>query len=571
LAGQGNALASRVYVGFVEAVADKGGVLPPPQSVAGVQIARMVYESESCVAVVNRLLPEGNAGLDPRVTASLPSLPSASPSDGVWDYGLPCGRISLTVPANDPDAAAWAKARIAAISAMVEEMRASGTLDAAATAAVQGPPTEWPSGVPAYLDALGRRYDAASLKAAGAFLASRDRARRSKLVEHARAEGWLAAGEMWTTMRDLSQAVAAEANRLPDRQGVRLVELGRRNGLADLSEAAKAAYGRVQAELAADVQRQDAAKVMADDLASQGDANANTFQRLVAPLTRPLAAWALADDEPDAWGATINLGHTILAAVETTVIGGAGVAALAGNGVASLAGGATVFQWLASPVLWLIAILTVVGAVLAYVVPVLPFIYLFYHAVSWIVAVLECLIAVPIWLLLWVRFDGAELVDNPQKMGVIYLFNLLLRPVLGVLGLIGAYYVLPLALTYLRKHFGTAFLAQQGGHVVGIVGVTVGLLLLAFLTHKASVRILELVANMADRIGRWFGSPPERMGDAEATTQVVGASIQAGQRLEHAGPRLPKAGGDGGGGDGEGGSVAGGRGGATGSIQRVGE
>ncbi|GAA0570809.1 DotA/TraY family protein [Caenispirillum bisanense] len=250
LAKAGNGLASTVWVTFVEAVAQDGGTLPPPQSIAGAKVARMVWESETCVAVIDKLLPQGNTGLDPRVAATFPALPPASPGDGeaVWDYGL-CGRVSLASPGDNPDTAAWAKARAAAISSMVTEMRASGTLDAVAASAVQVPSLPWPTGIAAYLDALGQRYDKAAQQAASTYIASRDRDRRSKIVDHARAQGWLSAGELWTTLRDLSQAVANEANRLPDRQPVRLQELGRRNGLGDLVAAAKEAYGRVRASL----------------------------------------------------------------------------------------------------------------------------------------------------------------------------------------------------------------------------------------------------------------------------------------------------------------------------------
>lgn len=579
LARMGNGLASTVWLTFVAAVAQDGGTLPPPQSIAGGQIARMVWESETCVAVVNKLLPQGNDGMAATTAATLPTLPSASPGDGdaVWDYGGACGRISLPVPTDDPDGAAWAKVRAASISSMIAEMRVSGTLAQVAVAAVQGAldgtAAQWPTGMAAYLDALGKRYDTAALKASSTYIASRDRERRSKLVDNARAQGWLSAGEMWTTLRDLSQAVAAESNRLPDRQPVRLQELGRQNGLGDLVAAAKAAYGKVQGELAAQVQSEAESRITADDLASQGDANADMLQRLLAPLTRPLAAWALSSDPTsDPVGGLISLGHNILAGVESSVVAGAGVAALTGNGVAALAGGSSVFSWLAQPVMWAVAVLLVCGAVLAYILPILQFIFLFWHAVAWYVSVLESLIAVPIWALMWVRLDGAELADNPQKQGILQLFNAFLRPSLGVLALIGSYYIIPPTISFLRTHFGTAFLGNQGGHVVGVVGIVVGILLLTYLSYKATVRILELVAGMADRIGRWYGVPPEKLGEGEATTQVLAASMQAGQRLEHAGPRLPKSGGgDGGGGDGAGGgSVAGGRGGG-GSIQRAGD
>jgi hypothetical protein len=131
--------------------------------------------------------------------------------------------------------------------------------------------------------------------------------------------------------------------------------------------------------------------------------------------------------------------------------------------------------------------------------------------------------------------DGQELVDTVQRQGLMIIFNLLLRPVLGILALCGAYYLVPTALNTLNSLWGTAFAGQQGGYASGPVGILVGIALLTFLEWHIVIRSFGLIVSLPDRIANWFGAPMTGFGEVEAghamAAGAVALAVNSGSKL----------------------------------------
>lgn len=551
LARYGSALASSVWSQFVTEIVDKGGMVPTPQTMTGGRVVRWAYESEVCHALASQTVLPGNPGYKPG-TDPLPDAPPVGGNDTgggkSWGYGSACGGLAL--PGGETaDERTFAAARAAAVAAVISEIRASGTPAAVAKAAVMAVGQgggDWPQGgVTAWLDQLAARYDREVTTAASAFVAARDRENRGKLAAAARAEGWVTAAKYWRTMADLSAVVAREAERLPDRRAVDLAAFDSTTHGAMISDGMRATYGAALAQLEAEAKSAAAPSVTADDLTQSGDSD-SLFARLMAPLTRPIAAWALSVDDSknpnlDPVGAMISLGHAAVGGAQAAIAGGVVVAAGTGNVVAGALGGEAAFSWVASFAKAAIYAVMIAGGVLAFGLPILPFVWVMWHAAAWIIAVVEAMIAVPIALLLWCRFDGAELVDGPQRAGISLLFALFLRPVIGILSLAATYFTIPMVVSTMRKEFGVTYLGNQGGHVIGVVGTVVGLGLLTYLTFKLTMFLLEQVAKSGDRIGRWFGAHPDHLDGSSGTTAVVAAIHSGGRSMGGGagGPRPP--------------------------------
>ncbi|MGE4340036.1 MAG: DotA/TraY family protein [Pigmentiphaga sp.] len=558
----GSGLASSMWARFVEEVTEKGGMVPTPRTLTGGRVVRWAYESEVCHAIAGQTVLPGNPGYRPGMDP-LPDPPPAAGKESAgatgWDYGAACGALSLP-GGTTADEKTFATARAAAVANVVAEIRASGTPAAVAKAAVMAEGQgggDWPTGVTAWLDQLASRYDSQVTAAAGAFVTSRDRENRGKLAAASKAEGWVTAGKFSRVLNDLSAVSARESERLPDRRPVDLSAFDSTTHGTTIADGMRDSYGAAIRQLEAEAKAAAAPSVTADDLTQAGDSD-SFFARLMAPLTRPIAEWALSVDDSkdpniDPIGALMSLGHVAVGASQAAIAAGVVVAAASGNIIAGAAGGEAAFVWAASFAKLAIYGALGAGLLLAYVLPMMPFIWIFWHAAAWVVALVEALIAMPIALLMWIRMDGAELVDGPQKAMVSLLFALFLRPVIGILSLCATYYTLPHVVGTMRREFGVSFLGNQGGHVVGVFGLIVGLLLLAYLTFKLTVTLLEMVSKSGDRIARWFGAPPDHMGEGGGTA-VIGTISQSTRSLGHAAPGPKRPGGDGDG-DGESGGV----------------
>ena len=89
-----------------------------------------------------------------------------------------------------------------------------------------------------------------------------------------------------------------------------------------------------------------------------------------------------------------------------------------------------------------IGILLVAGAVLAYVLPAMPFIRFLFGILGWLLAVIEALLAVTVFCAAHVtRGEGDRLMIEGTRQGWLLLPALILRPVLMLFGLVLGYYL----------------------------------------------------------------------------------------------------------------------------------
>lgn len=79
-----------------------------------------------------------------------------------------------------------------------------------------------------------------------------------------------------------------------------------------------------------------------------------------------------------------------------------------------------------------------VGFVLYYVVPFLPFMYFFFALGSWVKTIFEAMVGAPLWALAHLRIDGDGLPGESAMDGYFMIFEIFVRPILTVFGLIGS-------------------------------------------------------------------------------------------------------------------------------------
>lgn len=78
------------------------------------------------------------------------------------------------------------------------------------------------------------------------------------------------------------------------------------------------------------------------------------------------------------------------------------------------------------------------GLTLFYVLPFLPFVYFFFTVGTWIKTIFEAMVGVPLWALAHLRLDGNGLPGEAAQNGYFLIFEIFLRPILAVFGLIAA-------------------------------------------------------------------------------------------------------------------------------------
>lgn len=219
------------------------------------------------------------------------------------------------------------------------------------------------------------------------------------------------------------------------------------------------------------------------------------------------------------------------------------LSAFAGNGVGKALGEAF------SGALYSIATMTLTaGFILYYVLPFLPFVYFFFAVGNWVKGIFEAMVGVPLWALAHIRIDGDGLPGSAAINGYFLIFEIFIRPILILFGLLAAISIFaamaavfnaifPVAVTNLggldyAKSSEADFLEFARGPVDQLF-YTVMYAVVMYIMALSSFKLIDLIPN---QILRWMGSNvsafSEMAGDpAQNLTQyaaIGGSQITSG-------------------------------------------
>ena len=154
----------------------------------------------------------------------------------------------------------------------------------------------------------------------------------------------------------------------------------------------------------------------------------------------------------------------------------------------------------------LLGLLILAGAVLAYVLPALPFIRFLFGILGWILNVAVAVLAVTVFAAAHVtREDGGRLITNATRQGWLFLPALVLRPALMLLGLILGYFVFLAAIGL----FNQVWLPQMrdagasgGLGPVGFLAMLALYVIVAYGLINASFKLIDLLPVRRPRLDR---------------------------------------------------------------------
>ena len=223
----------------------------------------------------------------------------------------------------------------------------------------------------------------------------------------------------------------------------------------------------------------------------------------------------------------------MLSVGSTVATGGSTSPALIANGIATLSSAA--FKAISTPLTIVAGAIIMAGAVHSYVIPMLPYILTLFFISGMLILAVESLVAAPLWAFFHIRLDGQEFIDQVQKPGYMIAFNLLLRPVLMIFGLILSLLTFGAMSWFVNQTFMPVANGLAASTTIGPIGAAVLVVLLAYINLNLASKSFHLITEIPDRVTRWFGQNGERMGEERDGAEIKGAVLAAvGQRGERA-------------------------------------
>jgi len=103
------------------------------------------------------------------------------------------------------------------------------------------------------------------------------------------------------------------------------------------------------------------------------------------------------------------------------------------------------------------------GFVLFYVVPFMPFVYFFFALGGWVKGIFEAMVGVPLWIVAHLSLDGDGLMGDDAEGGYFMVFEIFIRPILIVFGLIASIVIFASLVKVLNEIFYLV-IANMSGH-----------------------------------------------------------------------------------------------------------
>lgn len=146
-----------------------------------------------------------------------------------------------------------------------------------------------------------------------------------------------------------------------------------------------------------------------------------------------------------------------------------------------------------------------VGIILAYVLPMMPFIYFFFAIMSWAMEIFEAIVAMPLWALAHIKIDGDGLSGPLATNGYFLILGIFLRPILITFGLIGGYVIFGAGAFLLHSLYDSVISNINEGAAPDTIGSFVFVVIFAFMCYQLAMVCFKMVDTVPQGILRWIG------------------------------------------------------------------
>ena len=205
------------------------------------------------------------------------------------------------------------------------------------------------------------------------------------------------------------------------------------------------------------------------------------------------------------------------------------------------------------------------GFLLFYVLPFLPFIYFFFAVMTWIKSIFEAMVGMPLWALAHLKIDGEGMPGDAAASGYFYILEIFLRPTFIIVSFLGGIIIFTAMVKVLNEIFYLV-LTNLTGHITiadttdcfappgstngpsesefkrGPVDEFFYTVIYTIVVYMIALPCFKLVDDIPDNIMRWLGAGISSFGSQDGdparglmTNVAGGAALVGGQMSGSAG------------------------------------
>ncbi len=160
------------------------------------------------------------------------------------------------------------------------------------------------------------------------------------------------------------------------------------------------------------------------------------------------------------------------------------------------------------------------GLALAYYLPAIPFIRWISALASWVLLVVEALVAAPLWLCAHALPEGDGAAGQHGKRGYFLLLSIIIRPPLMVTGFFAAVMLMQGLGLLIGAGFERFITGTAQTKIFGITGTISMLVILATVVIMTANKVFSLIHFLPERVTSWIGQQTHAFGEKEDQSGV---------------------------------------------------
>ena len=169
-------------------------------------------------------------------------------------------------------------------------------------------------------------------------------------------------------------------------------------------------------------------------------------------------------------------------------------------------------------ILTMASLIFMAGLMMRYYIPLLPFISVAHSVLTWMISVFEAVMMVPLAALSHLTTEGDGIAGSHSRQVWILWLNVLMRPVLTVIGYVASFLIFNTFVVFLSEAFAaTALSGFTAKGMIGFVAKGMYSIIYVFIIYTAATSCFKLLDLIPDSLFRWMGGgTPDRSFDTSA-------------------------------------------------------
>jgi conjugal transfer/type IV secretion protein DotA/TraY len=214
----------------------------------------------------------------------------------------------------------------------------------------------------------------------------------------------------------------------------------------------------------------------------------------------------------------------VVGSVASSGLGQKVIGLLPGGGIAKTLG--SIAKDAGQLLLPVVGLLFVTAAVMAFYIPMVPFIQWFAALIQWFTSVIESLIGSSLWAMAHFDSDG-EGMGQRTSYGYTYMLNNFARPIIMTFAFFIASAAVTVLGTLLFKYFGAAVGSAQGNSLTGLMSIAAYMVIFTVMGMTLVNSTFSVMLNLPDRMIGWIGNNQNAAIGHEVENKIAGVFVAA--------------------------------------------